>query len=381
MVIGIDASRLELVQRTGVENYAFFVIEELKNIIPQQYEVVLYSRVPLAGAAAQMPRNWRNRVLRMPGGRLWTQVRLSLEMWLHPPDVLFVPAHVMPLKGAKKTVVVIHDVAPLRFAESYSWWERMYARWTTDLALRHAAEIIVPSAFTKQEILAWFPQASARRVPIRVVAEGYGHERFNMRIARQRIGEVMEQFGIHAPYAFYVGRLEEKKDIVTLVRAYDAARSRAAQPFQLVLAGKPGYGYEWVREAIDASAYKEDICEIGYVDDAALPPLYAGAAVFVFATKYEGFGIPVLEARACGTPVVIRKGSATQELVTSTALVVDGTVESLTEALVHSICERDMRTEHARSEAGSVTTYSWARCASAVAQIIGVEYAVGSSQK
>lgn len=372
MRIGIDASRANSQKRTGVENYAFFVIEELKKIIPAEHEVVLYSREALRGPLAQLPKNWTVRVLRMPFGRFWTQVRLSLELFLHPPDVFFVVAHVMPLVHPKKTIAVIHDVAPMRFPESYSWFERWYARFATRFALKRAWKIVVPSQFTKKEMLVLFAGADAREQDMVVIRLGYDHAQFHLQRSVAQSESVLARLGITKPYFLYVGRLEEKKDVGTLIRAYDELVSsyRDAVP-QLVLAGKPGFGYEHIRAAIDASHNRAGIIELGYVDDADLPDVYREAQVFVFATKYEGFGIPVLEAAACGTPVIIRKGNATEEIANEIALSTDGTMQSITQALAQSMGAEGERRKHRAQEIAATTqAYRWEKTAQEIARLI-----------
>lgn len=372
MRIGIDASRANSMKRTGVENYAFFVIEELKKQIAKEQTVVLYSRESLMEPLSRLPHNWTSRVLRIPFRRLWTQIRLSLEMELHRPDVLYVLAHVMPLVYTKKTLVTIHDVAPERFPESYSWFERWYARFSTRFALRHAWKIIVPSLFTKKEIIELFRVPEKRAEDIVMIPAAYDHARFHLRLNQEQVDETLNNLGIRRPYALYVGRLEEKKDVVTLITAYTQARAQHALPFQLVLVGKPGYGHERVAEAIAACAFLEDIIELGYADDAALAALYSEAEVVSYATKYEGFGIPVLEAQACGTPVIIRTPSATEELANETALVVDGTADSLAKALLYVFTDSEWKARKERAQELAVNTqvYNWERTAQAVAQLM-----------
>ena len=209
MKIGIDASRANTVQRTGVENYAFFVIQELKKIISVEHQVFLYSREKLEEKIAQLPDHWSSNVLKTPGKKLWTQLRLSWEMLRRPTDVLFVPAHVMPLIHPKKTIAVIHDVAALRFPKSYSLFERWYNWFATKLAVKRAWKIVVPSQFTKDEILELFPVVRAEKII--VVAEGYDHMQFNLGIDSTVSAQVLVRLGISKPYIFFVGRLEDKK--------------------------------------------------------------------------------------------------------------------------------------------------------------------------
>jgi hypothetical protein len=152
MKIGIDVSRANNLQKTGVEWYAYFLLQELKKIIPENIEVVLYSREALQGDLAELPKNWTSKILHWPPKIFWTQARLSLEMLFHKPDILFVPAHVCPLVHPKKTVMTVHDIAALRFPESYNHFERWYSLASVRFALQNVWRIITPSQFTKNEL-------------------------------------------------------------------------------------------------------------------------------------------------------------------------------------------------------------------------------------
>src|SRR3989339_1868807 len=149
MKIGIDASRANNLQKTGVEWYSYFLLKNLKKIIPEDIEVVLYTREKLQGDLAELPKNWSNKVLCWPPKIFWTQIRLSLEMLFHKPDILFVPAHVCPIIHPKKTVMTVHDIAALRFPDSYNWLEEWYSLASVRFALKNISKIITPSQFTK----------------------------------------------------------------------------------------------------------------------------------------------------------------------------------------------------------------------------------------
>ncbi|MEK7065054.1 MAG: hypothetical protein AAB963_01275, partial [Patescibacteria group bacterium] len=150
MLIGIDASRANEIQKTGVGWYAYFLIQEMKHLSTLALEhfstqggvgakalqFVLYTREPLRGELAKLPENWTVKVLGWAPKRLWTQVRLSWEMLWRAPDVLFVPAHVFPIIHPKKTVMTIHDVAAIKFPKSYGWFERWYSVWSARVALK-----------------------------------------------------------------------------------------------------------------------------------------------------------------------------------------------------------------------------------------------------
>ena len=120
MVIGIDASRAEAQVKTGVERYSYELIRAMRASLPQDAEVVLYSRVPLSPELGPFDERWRNRVLRWPFKYFWTQLRLSWEMLRRPPDALFVPGHILPRIVPKRTVVTIHDASFVGYPQFYS---------------------------------------------------------------------------------------------------------------------------------------------------------------------------------------------------------------------------------------------------------------------
>jgi len=333
MIIGIDASRANTLHRTGVEEYVFQLIQEIKNIhtkasvFPETQDItfVLYTREPLiAELAAFLPEHVTNKVLRWPPRRLWTQVRLSWEMLTHPPDILFVPGHVVPIIHPKKTVMTVHDVAAIAFPESYNWFERWYSLWSAKYAVRKLWKVIVPSEYTKQEFQR-LVKNEQRVASIHVVPLAYD-KTYKEISDEQKIADVLNTYHIQKPFLLSVGRLELKKNSVRIIQAFELLKKRQSGNLansQLVLVGGKGYGYEDVEKAIQKSPYKNDIILPGYVSDEHLPYIMNAAEVFVFPSLYEGFGIPILEAFACGTPVVTSNTTSCAEVAGDAAVLVD----------------------------------------------------------
>ncbi|MDP3965100.1 MAG: glycosyltransferase family 1 protein [bacterium] len=346
MKIGIDASRANLLQKTGTELYAYTVIEELKKIAQPEDRFILYSKEALRGGLERLPGNFSSQVLRWPPGVLWTQLRLSINQMRQRPDVLFVPAHTLPLIAGEKTVLTLHDIGFERLAHLYSpdeigpkgWAKKLlsamvrlatggryqaneldYHRWSTRWALRHADAIIVPSQFTKDEIVEVF---GADPDIITVIYHGVDYERFRPADASQSAA-VLRRYGITDPYFLFIGRLEAKKNTAGLVEAFAILKHAYKLPHKLVLAGKPGFGYEKVRNAILKHNLSKEIIFPGYVDSADTAALYSAASVFLFPTLYEGFGLPVLEAMACDTPVVASNLASLPEISGTAAQLVD----------------------------------------------------------
>lgn len=312
MLVAIDASRAARSQKTGVEEYAWHIIEGLKTALPRQVQVILYVDAPTT-AFGILPPHWTVRVLGWPPRRLWTQVRLAWAVWRDRPDVLFVPAHVLPhcLPRHTRTVTTIHDVAAARFPQGYNWFERWYSLFTARRALK-CGRVLVPSQFTANELKNLFPTDATDQVV--VVPHGLNTNFQTVPLPAQIASAQVAQ-GVTAPYLLAIGRLEHKKNTRSLVNAFtEFKKTTIGQAYQLVLVGKNGYGNEAVTEAIAASPYQSDIKQLGWVADDSTAALLAGAAALVFPSAYEGFGLPALEAAAFGVPVVTVAGHAVAEI-------------------------------------------------------------------
>lgn len=325
MLLLIDASRANNEQKTGVEWYAYFVIQELKKIIPSNVEVCLFTREPLKGDLAVLPSNWQEKVLVWAPRRLWTQLRLSWEMlkYKNKKDVvLFVPAHVLPLITPLKTFTTIHDLGGFSFPKGYSFFERWYTKFAIRSAIKKAT-IFVPSNFIKKE-LEYFFNKKLNADKIKVVHNGYDKELFKPLSDLDTLSKTLEKYNLAQPYFLSISRLEEKKNTVGIIKAFDIFRKdNPNQKYSLILLGKPGFGFEDVELAIKESEYKNDIKIPGWVETQDVPVLMSGSSVFIFPSFYEGFGIPVLEAMAMGTSVITSAISSMPEVAGGGAILIN----------------------------------------------------------
>lgn len=361
MIIGIDASRANHNRRTGVEEYAFQLIQNLKIIIPEDVRVILYTDKPLQGELAKLPVNWTEKLLHWTPGRLWTQVRLSWEMFWHSPDVLFIPAHVFSLIHPKKTVMTVHDIAAVRFPESYNWFEKWYSVWSAKYAVEKLWQVIVPSEFVKKEILEFFSLPDHGK--IKVIPHGFDRnflDATNILDHSQKENK-LKKYNITKPFIVSVGRLEEKKNTVGIIEAFNNLQN---SNLKLVLIGKPGYGYEKVQAAIEKSPNQENIIIPGWVSRSDLPGIMSLAEVFVFPSFYEGFGLPVLEAFACGLPVVASEGYCLEEVGGQACLYVDPKdVTSITKSIEKVLNDTVLKQKMVTCGLDYLKNFSWEKSA------------------
>ncbi len=374
MKIGIDVSRANRKNKTGVEWYAFFLTQALKHLSTQapidKLEFILYTDKLLKGELAELPYGWTQKVLRWPPKIFWTQIRLSWEMLWHRPDVLFVPAHVVPLIHPKKTVMTVHDVAAVKFPETYNWFERWYSVWSVKYALKKIWRVITPSEFTKSELISMKVCKYVSK-KIQVIHHGYDRN-FKSVIDGLDKDVVMKKYGLEKPFVMSIGRLEEKKNTKLIVEAFDKLKSQLSNVnCQLLLVGKPGYGYEAVEDVIGKSPYRNDIKIPGWVDQEDLPVLLAAAEVFVFPSLYEGFGLPVLEAMASGTPVVAATGSSLEEVGGNAAIYIDPMdVDAIATALEQVLNYDAIREQCVTRGYERVKDFSWEKCAEETMRVL-----------
>jgi glycosyltransferase involved in cell wall biosynthesis len=387
VIIGIDGSRAFLKRRTGIEEYSYQVICHLRSELTQEH-VILYIRAD-QNVDFALPSNWRVKKLWAP--RLWTQVRLSLEMLLHRPDVLFVPAHTVPLIHPKNTVVVIHGLEYEICPRSYSWWSRVSMRIAIRFSCRVARAVICVSENTKRDVMRLYETPSEK---IRVIYEGY--------LPISRMGFVTPSLGLkfkqkvqvtnlnlqkavntragifqhlqddRVPYILFIGRLEERKNIVRCIQAFKMAKEQYHIPHKLVLAGKPGYGYEKIKIAMNNyQSPTNDIIELDYVSEEEKWELLRHADIFFFATLYEGFGIPVLEAQSVGVPVITSNASSLPEVAGEGAILVDPTnVEEIAEAIKRLVSDNALKSDIIRKGLENVKRFSWEQCAHGVGVVL-----------
>ncbi len=315
MLIGIEASRANKPQRTGVEWYAWHVIQELKKLtVGDVHSWILYTNTFLQGGLEVLPENWfevRAKWL-LPYG--WTQFRLSWELYRRPIDVLYLPGSTMPRYTPKKTVVVLHDVGFHRLPQLYKKRQVHIHEAAVREAIKRAARIITVSEFSGRELVEAYGIDPAR---IAVTYNGIDHELYRPMSDAASIEERLHRYRVAKPFFVTIGRLESKKNIVQLIKAFTFFKQRrgVGDPYKLVLVGIPGFGYESILKAIKESSASSDIIELGYVSESDLPSLLNAAEALIHPSWYEGFGVPPVLAMACGCPVLASRAASLPEVI------------------------------------------------------------------
>ena len=361
MIIGIDASRANKKSKTGVEWYSYHLIEEFKKI-DRNNRYFLYTNKPLEGTLAICPANFEEKVLRWPIPRSWTIGRLSLEMKFGKeiPDVLFVAAHTLPLFNPKRSVVTVHDLGFEHFPEAYHWADKFYHKLIIHLIKKSATKIIAVSEFTKQDLIKTYKIPSEKIV---VVLNGYDNDKY--KLLPDSGGLLKEKYKINFPYVLFVGRLELKKNIPRLIEAFGLFKRKQPElTHKLVLIGVKGLTFPLIEEQIKKYNLANEIIFPGWIDDADLPIFYNNADLFAFPSLFEGFGIPILEAMACGCPVICSKTTSLPEVAGEAGLMFNPeSAEEIAARMEQVLLNLEVQESLRVKGLERVKRFSWRKCA------------------
>ncbi|TSA45395.1 glycosyltransferase family 1 protein [bacterium] len=357
MILGIDASQANRKNRSGTEWYAYFLIREFSKLLANRPDILvrLYIRPPArADLLENLPPNFQISALRWPLKYFWVQARLSWELFMNPPDVLLCPAHTIPLHHPARTFTTLHDIGFEDFPELYDPISRFYHRWSARFAVKNAYHLFTISQFSKYRIIEKYHCKESR---ISAVYLGYNETRFKV-LPKDLVEPVVERYGLRfKEYFLFVGRLEPKKNIMGTVRAYEA--SGCTKP--LVFVGKKIAVLDVEEYLAERPNLASRVKFLGYVAEEDKSALFAGAEIFVFPTFYEGFGLPIIEAQAVGTPVVTSSTASNSEVAGKGALLVDpNNSQQIADALTRFSKDPGLREEKVREGLENVKRFSWA---------------------
>lgn len=354
MLIGIDASRIENNNKTGTENYGCEVTTRLLNM-DQENNYILYSRKQLP---LKLPPNAKNKILKFP--LLWTQIRLSAEMIFNSPDVLFVPAHTVPVIHPQRTIAVIHGLEYEYFPETYSFFQWLKDKIGAYLSAKLAKIIITPSENTRNDLIRLYKINPEK---IKVVYPGISPV--------DSTADEKEPEKNKIPYLLFIGRIERRKNIINIVKAFEKIKADKQLAHKLILAGKKGYGFDEIIDYIDKSRFKREINVIGYVSEREKDVLLRGASAFIFPTLYEGFGFPILEAMDRKAPVVASNKGSAPEIAGGAALLVDpDKIDNIADSIYKIITDKNLALELIKKGRENIKRFKWDKSIARIFEII-----------
>jgi glycosyltransferase involved in cell wall biosynthesis len=284
-------------------------------------------------------------------------------MALRPPDLLFVPAHVLPLVRPKLSLVTVHDLGYIHFPRAHPLLQRLYLHLSTWWNTRAATHVLADSQLTKDDLVRRY-----RVPPDKVTVAHLGYDRGLAPPADpSTVTAAKDKYGIPDRYYIYLGTLQPRKNLTLLVDALAAARPNTS----LVLVGRRGWMYEDLYARVRQSGMEDRIIMPGYIPQEDKPALLSGAIGFLFPSLYEGFGLPVLEAQACDCPVVCSNTSSLPEVAGDGALLIDpDDVAGWARAMNRLHSEPELRNSLVEKGRTNLRRFSWERCAETAMSVI-----------
>ncbi len=354
VAIGIDASRAFEAAPTGIGVYATQVCRGLIASPPAQLRLYRNARqAPLAAPPLSAGSEWC--LIPLPRG--WTRLRLALEVRRRPPELLFVPAYRLPPGRLPRSVVTVHGVEHRLAAQAYPGASGQAVESFVKDALARAARLIVPSETTRADLVQLY---SADPAAITVIPHGVAAE-LGPR-GPDQVAAVTARLAIPGPYFLVVGAHHRRKNIPFLIRAFASAFPAGRERPWLVVANASGPSASELAQVSQVAGCSDQLRLLPHLDGEALAALYSGALAACVPSLYEGFGLPALEAMACGAPLLAGDVGGVAEVAAGAALLVDlGSHREWVEALTRLAMEPGLRSHLGRLGLARASRYSWER--------------------
>ena len=359
--VGLNAHLLSLnesYRSAGVSRYIHYLLAYLPQV-DTRLSCVAFLGAPLGYPGwREHVSPWRteNPVMRI----LWEQIVQPLGAWGERLDLLHVPVYVGPIVAPCPVVVTVHDLSFYHYPEMFPPFRRAYLQTLTRRTVRHAAHVIVDSASTRSDVVHILdvPESKVTVIPLGVDARLHPIE------DRQLVQSFRERRGLPERMILYLGTLEPRKNLITLLEAYALLRRERALDWigghRLVIAGGKGWYYQEITARVEQLKLQDEVLFPGYIPQEELALWINAADLFVYPSVYEGFGLPPLEAMACGTPVVVSDAAALREVVGEAGIVVEAhDPQALARAIADVLHDRDRHRTLREAGLARARQFSW----------------------
>ncbi|OGE15169.1 hypothetical protein A3F00_03690 [Candidatus Daviesbacteria bacterium RIFCSPHIGHO2_12_FULL_37_11] len=393
MIIGIDGSRAFLKDKTGTENYSYQLLKALAKLeqssfsskIDSKNQYIVYLRTQ-GDALRGWSGNFKFVELKWP--RLWTQVGLARQTFKDKLDVLFIPAHTSPLihKPGLKTVVTVHDLGAEYLPKMHQLKQRLYLKYITKYQLKSATKLIAVSNATKKDLV---KKIGIDPKKIEVIYEGYDENLFKP-VKNDILVNSLKEFDLVAgKYFLFIGTIQPRKNLERLIKAFSSVISSGTRNLKikkaksrdlsliarddnskLVLVGSRGWLSDSIYKLPAKLGIEDKVKFLGRVEDKDLPALYSGAIALTFPSLFEGFGLPILEAQACGCPVLTSSTSSMPEIAGKGAIYVNP--HSLDDIIrgMSRVKSQESRVKLVRAGFENVKRFAWEKCAKETLKVL-----------
>lgn len=351
--LGIDINEANVARRVGTGQYCYHVLIHWYKETGIDFH--LYHRDSLQSDLPPESKHWHYH--RVKPARGWIRFGLPLYLLTHPKnDIFWSPAHYMPVYTGCPSVVTIHDLAYEYFPDLFLPSDLYKLKNWTRSAVQQATQIIAVSASTKHDLVKLYDIPEDK---VTVVHNGYDSDIFNL--------SQKADASLLGHYILFLGTIQPRKNAIKLVQAFHLLREQGYKG-KLVIAGSVGWLADDTLQVIKNSPEAKDIVLTGYVSDQARKALYTYADVYVLPSLYEGFGVPAIEAMACGTPVAVANNSSLPEVVKDAGLLFNASDPADIARAITAI--KGDREKWVKKSLVRAKHFSWEKCAKETLEVL-----------
>ncbi len=366
-VLGIDARLANETQRAGVGNFCTEMLRALP-AVAASWRLRLYLDRPPGQDFPLAPDQYEARIL--PPRRFWTHRALGAELRRDPPEVFYSPVMQLPVACPGPTLATVHDLAFRDFTEHFTWRQRSIAGLQARHVARHATHLCADSEATRADLHRLF-QIPPDRITVTLAGVS---PRFAPLRDPAALAALRAKYGLPERFVLYVGRIQPRKNIVRLLQAFEQTAARCPElPHALVIAGGKGWIYDEIYATAESSPLRDRILFPGFVAEEDLPGLMSAADLLALVSLWEGFGLPVLEAMACGTAVITSNCSSLPEVAGDAAVQVDPyAVDAIAAALRGLLMNDARRATLAAQGMDRAATFTWQAAATRLMDAVAI---------
>lgn len=401
MKIWIDGYEANVPQRLGSSQVAFELLKGLEKIDRKNDYTILLPSPPMADLPKERV-GWKYKILRPK--RLWTNIALPLALYTvgQKPDLIFSPTHYIPRFSPVrvKRIATIFDLSFLHFPEMFIQKDLWQLKNWTKFSVENADHIITISRFSKEDICS---QYNLPKEKITVAYPGYDRAKFKVpaggearqgrQSAKLKVEETREKYQLGENYLIYIGTIQPRKNLIRLMEAFarvvgyhlggvgevapkDHLRGEPYGKLELVIIGKTsgegrqGWMYEDILKTPKELGIEDKVKFLGFVPKEDLAELLSGALAYIQPSLWEGFGIPVLEAMAVGTPVIVSNVSSLPEVVGKAGILIDPySTDQMEQAIRTIVADKKLRLKYAKEGIERSREFSWDKMAREVLKV------------
>lgn len=343
MKIALDAQLLLEEKKTGIGRTAKEIIDHMIQIPGNQYQLNYFYCRYSRKKQKQILKFYKEQGCILKGhswllGAIYRRVTKIIPIpywWLFgkDSDITQFFNYEVPFGVRGKKSTIVHDMCYKAYPETVELKTRQWLERELEISCERADVIITDSNFSKIEIQKYLNVVQEK---IKVVYCGVDHHTYHQNLEEEKLQFVKEKYGIQKPYLLYLGTLEPRKNILLILEVFQEV-SKKNQEISLIIAGKKGWMYESIFEKVKEYGISDRVIFTDYVLEEEVPYLYYGAEIFLFPSIYEGFGLPILEAMACGTPVIVSNQASLPEVGGKAVLYINIKDESAVEQMDEAI--------------------------------------------